>query len=262
MGSKLDETDFAHLRRRMVEDQLRSRGLTDERVLAAMESVPRHLFVRPSERHAAYDDAPLPIGLGQTISQPYIVACMTGLLRLQPTHRVLEIGTGSGYQAAVLATLALEVWSIERHEELARGAKERLHALGYANVQVIAGDGTLGHDEAAPYDAIMVTAAAPHVPDALRAQLAPGGRMVIPVAAGYAEDLKLIERLPDEPGVWLVADPGPEHGAPETGVAGAGAASTQAETPVSLPAPEPRFRETSILGCTFVPLIGEQGYSR
>ncbi len=237
MGSELDETDFARLRHRMVEDQLRSRGLTDERVLAAMESVPRHLFVRPAERYAAYDDAPLPIGLGQTISQPYIVACMTGLLRLEPNHRVLEVGTGSGYQAAVLATLASEVWTIERHVELAHEAEERLLELGYTNVRVIAGDGTMGFAEAAPYDAIIVTAAAPHVPEALREQLAPCGRMVIPVAAGYAEDLKLIERLPDEP-----------------------AAEGDDEAPAATA--EPRFRETSILGCTFVPLIGEQGYQR
>jgi protein-L-isoaspartate(D-aspartate) O-methyltransferase len=237
MGSELDETDFAHLRHRMVEDQLRSRGLTDERVLAAMESVPRHLFVRPGERYAAYDDAPLPIGLGQTISQPYIVACMTGLLRLEPTHRVLEVGTGSGYQAAVLATLASEVWTIERHAELAHQAEERLLELGYANVRVIGGDGTLGFPEAAPYDAIIVTAAAPHVPEALRAQLAAGGRMVIPVAAGFAEDLKLVERLADEP-----------------------AAPRDDQAPAT--SAQPRFRDTSILGCSFVPLIGEQGYQK
>jgi protein-L-isoaspartate(D-aspartate) O-methyltransferase len=241
MGSELDETDFSHLRHRMVEEQLRSRGLADERVLAAMDSVPRHLFVRSSERHAAYDDSPLPIGLGQTISQPYIVACMTGLLNLQPNHKVLEIGTGSGYQAAILATLAAEVWTVERHAELARQADELLRSLGYANVRVIAGDGTVGFPEAAPFDAIIVTAAAPHVPEALRGQLGPGGRMVIPVAAGYAEDLKLIERLPDEP-----------------------PAKAPAPANISTPrtAPEPRFRETSILGCTFVPLIGEQGYPK
>ena len=237
MGTELNETDFAHLRRRMVEDQLRSRGLNDTRVLAAMENVPRHLFVRPGERYAAYDDAPLPIGLGQTISQPYIVACMTGLLHLEPTHRVLEVGTGSGYQAAVLATLASEVWTIERHAELAHQAEQRLLELGYANVRVIAGDGTLGYPEAAPYDAIIVTAAAPHVPEALRTQLTAGGRMVIPVAAAYAEDLKLIERLPDEP----------------TTAKGGESVAARAE---------PRFRETSILGCTFVPLIGEQGYQK
>jgi protein-L-isoaspartate(D-aspartate) O-methyltransferase len=237
MGSELNETDFARLRHRMVEDQLRARGLTDTRVLEAMGSVQRHLFVPTAQRYAAYDDAPLPIGLGQTISQPYMVACMTELLHLAPTHRVLEVGTGSGYQAAVLATLASAVWTIERHAELAHQAEERLAQLGYTNVRVIAGDGTLGFPEAAPYDAIIVTAAAPHVPEALREQLAVGGRMVIPVAARYAEDLKLLERLPDEPAA-----------AEDSGAPAAPAA--------------PRYRETSILGCVFVPLIGEQGYRR
>ncbi len=261
MGSELSETDFAHLRHRMVEDQIRGRGLADERVLAAMESVPRHLFVAATQSHSAYTDAPLPIGMGQTISQPYIVACMTELLRLAPDHRVLEIGTGSGYQAAVLATLAGEVWTIERHADLAKGAEELLAGLGYTNVHVIAGDGTLGHPEAAPYDAIIVTAAAPQVPDALREQLAVGGLMVIPVAAGYAEDLKLIERLPDEP----LADPAGL--APATPAAnGADVASApgtgDSTPPASDAAAKPRYRETSILGCTFVPLIGEQGYPR
>ena len=257
MGSELSETDFVHLRHRMVEDQIRGRGLADERVLAAMESVPRHLFVAAAQRHSAYTDAPLPIGMGQTISQPYIVACMTELLRLAPDHRVLEIGTGSGYQAAVLATLAGEVWTIERHADLAKQAEELLAGLGYTNVHVIAGDGTLGHPEAAPYDAIIVTAAAPHVPDALRKQLAIGGRMVIPVAAGYAEDLKLIERLPDEPAAPVPREPA------ESLEAEAFSPAPAEPTPEAADgAAEPRYRETSILGCTFVPLIGEQGYPR
>jgi protein-L-isoaspartate(D-aspartate) O-methyltransferase len=228
MGAELDETDFALLRHRMVDGQLRARQVADERVLAAMEKVPRHLFVPAARRRAAYDDGPLPIGLGQTISQPYIVACMIELLRLQPTDRVLEIGTGSGYQAAVLAELAGNVWTMERHPDLARRAQELLARLGYDNVRVILGDGTLGFVESAPYDGIIVAAAAPHVPASLRAQIAVDGRMVIPVTAGFSQDLRLIERLPD--------------------------------APTRTDAPEPRFRETSILGCVFVPLIGEEGY--
>jgi protein-L-isoaspartate(D-aspartate) O-methyltransferase len=232
MGVELNDTDFALLRHRMVENQLRARGLADERVLAAMERVPRHLFVPVAQRWSAYDDGPLPIGLGQTISQPYMVARMTELLRIAPTDRVLEIGTGSGYQAAVLAELAGQVWTIERHPDLARQAIERLADLGYVNVSVIAGDGTLGLPEAAPYDAVVVTAAAPYVPQSLLEQLSVGGRMAIPVAAGYAQDLRLIERLPDD------------------------------SPPSQSPSPPPRYRETSILGCVFVPLIGEQGYQR
>jgi len=236
----------------MVEDQLRGRGLSDERVLAAMESVPRHLFVPPAQRRSAYRDDPLPIGLGQTISQPYIVACMTDRLRLLPGSKVLEIGTGSGYQAAVLAELAAGVWTIERHADLAQRAEELLKRLGYTNVRVITGDGTLGFPEAAPYDGILVAAAAPCVPDSLRNQLAVGGRMVIPIEAGYAQDLRLIERLPDE--------------APSSQPAAAGDGMAPQAVPGSAPASaagsaQPaRYRETSILGCTFVPLIGEQGY--
>jgi protein-L-isoaspartate(D-aspartate) O-methyltransferase len=235
LGAELNEVDFARLRHRMVEDQLRARRVTDERVLMAMEKIPRHLFVPRSRRQIAYDDGPLPIGLGQTISQPYMVARMTELLHLSPADRVLEIGTGSGYQAAVLAELAGQVWTVERHPDLARCAERLLLELGYDKVRVIAGDGTLGFAEAAPYDAIVVTAAAPHVPENLRRQLAVNGRMVIPVTAGYNQDLLLVERLPDAP---------PDRGA------------DQAEGE----APEPCFRETSILGCTFVPLIGQDGY--
>lgn len=253
MGAELNHTDFALLRHRMVEDQLRRRGLTDERVLAAMETVPRHLFVPRARRRSAYDDGPLPIGLGQTISQPFIVACMTEHLRLSPDSRVLEIGTGSGYQAAVLAEVAGGVWTMERHSDLARQAEKLLFRLGYSNVRVITGDGTLGFPEAAPYDGILVAAAGPYVPGSLREQLAVGGRLVMPVEAGYAQDLRLVERLPDE------APPSP----PAAGAAGAGhrpgPARGTADQPAGI-APSPRYRETSILGCTFVPLIGEQGY--
>jgi protein-L-isoaspartate(D-aspartate) O-methyltransferase len=154
--------------------------ITDRAVLAAIASVPRHRFVPPHYEAHAYDDAPLPIGLGQTISQPYIVALMTQALRLTPTSRVLEVGTGSGYQAAVLASITPHVWSVETLVELAGAARERLHGLGYP-VAVRAGDGRLGWPEHAPYDGVIVTAAAPDVPPALAAQLAEGGRLVIPV---------------------------------------------------------------------------------
>lgn len=227
MGAELSDNDFARLRHCMVDDQLRARRLTDERVLQAMEKVPRHLFVPQVQRRLAYDDGPLPIGSGQTISQPYMVARMTELLHLAPTDRVLEVGTGSGYQAAVLAELAAEVWTIERHAELAHRASDLLRELGYDNVHVITGDGSLGYSEAAPYDAIVVTAAAPAVPRTLREQLAENGRMVIPVTEGYSEDLRLIERI----------------------------AASEAD-------PEACFRELSILACTFVPLIGKEGYPK
>jgi protein-L-isoaspartate(D-aspartate) O-methyltransferase len=251
MAAELKHAEFANLRHRMVEEQLRRRGLIDEQVLAAMEKVPRHLFVPTSQRRSAYDDSPLPIGLGQTISQPYMVARMTELLHLSPDSRVLEIGTGSGYQAAVLAESAGSVWTIERHADLARRAEELLVRLGYTNVRVITGDGTLGFPEAAPYDGIVVTAAAPYVPESLRQQLAVGGRLVIPVEAGYNQDLTLIERLPDE------APPSPPGAA---GAAGAAAAGQQTPGAAGGAAARPRYRETSILGCTFVPLIGQQGY--
>ena len=154
--------------------------ITDRAVLAAIAAVPRHRFVPPQYQERAYDDAPLPIGLGQTISQPYIVALMTQALHLTPASRVLEIGTGSGYQSAVLASITPHVWSVETLAELAGAARERLHGLGYP-VEVKAGDGRLGWPEHAPYDGIIVTAAAPDVPPALVAQLADAGRLVIPV---------------------------------------------------------------------------------
>jgi len=154
--------------------------ITDRAVLAALAAVPRHLFVPPQHRDHAYDDAPLPIGYGQTISQPYIVALMTQALRLTPASRVLEVGAGSGYQAAILAQITPQVWSIETLPELAETARERLHGLGYP-VEVRLGDGRLGWPELAPFDGIIVTAASADVPPALAAQLADGGRMVIPV---------------------------------------------------------------------------------
>jgi protein-L-isoaspartate(D-aspartate) O-methyltransferase len=169
-------------------------AITDRAVLAAMTAVPRHRFVPPQYEERAYDDAPLPIGLGQTISQPYIVALMTQALRLTSTSRVLEIGTGSGYQSAVLASITPQVWSVETLAELAGAARERLHGLGYL-VEVKAGDGRLGWPEHAPYDGIIVTAAAAEVPPALVAQLADAGRLVIPVGeTTWNQTLWLIEK--------------------------------------------------------------------
>ncbi|MGE5276250.1 MAG: protein-L-isoaspartate(D-aspartate) O-methyltransferase [Acidobacteriota bacterium] len=180
-------------RARMVETQIVSRGVRDPRVLAAMREVPRHLFVEPSERARAYDDTPLPIAGKQTISQPYIVALMTELLDLTPQERVLEIGTGSGYQSAVLSRVCREVYSIEIVPELARGAAERLAELGYRNVTVREGDGYRGWAEHAPFDGIIVTAAPERIPQPLLDQLAPGGRMVIPVGA-FLQELKVFRK--------------------------------------------------------------------
>jgi protein-L-isoaspartate(D-aspartate) O-methyltransferase len=176
-------------RRSMVELQIASRGVHDERVLSAMRSVPRHLFVPPSYRDAAYNDCPLPIGRGQTISQPYIVAVMTELLQLRPEDRVLEIGGGSGYQAAILGTIVREVISIERIPDVAEMAKENLSEAGITNVTIVIGDGTLGYPAEAPYDAILITAAAPEVPPPLIEQLAEGGRLVAPVGSRDLQEL-------------------------------------------------------------------------
>ena len=174
---------YASRREAMVVDQIQKRGVADDRVLNAMRAVPRHLFVPDALRHLAYEDRPLPIGHGQTISQPYIVAYMSEALEVRPEHRVLEIGTGSGYQAAVLSRLAREVYTIEIVPELAKEAAARLKPFG--NVQVREGDGYAGWPERAPFDRIMVTAAPERIPQPLIDQLAPGGRMVIPV--GTAE---------------------------------------------------------------------------
>jgi protein-L-isoaspartate(D-aspartate) O-methyltransferase len=202
----------------MVQSQLRDRGIRDERVLAAMEHVPRHEFVAPKFYPQAYDDTPLPLEQGQTISQPYIVALMLEALQLEPQHAVLEIGTGSGYQTALLAELAAQVISIERHSILARNAKQVLTRLGCNNVTLMLGDGSQGAPATGPYDAIIVGAAAPEIPRALFEQLREGGRMVLPIGPLGQQELQLVEKRSGEPLVSV------------------------------------------LVGCRFVPLIGEQGY--
>lgn len=204
----------------MVDHQLRRRGVADERVLDAMGEVPREEFVDPETTRGAYDDRPLPIGNGQTISQPLIVAMMAEAARVGTEDTVLEVGTGSGYGAAVLSLLAGRVVTIERHEALARSARERLERLGYDNVEVRVGDGSLGAADAAPFDAIVVTAVAPEVPAPLLDQLAVGGTLVMPLERRYGhQQLMAITRVaPDD------------------------------------------FEEQALLGVTFVPLIGEHGY--
>lgn len=192
-GAQRVSRDRDDERQRMVDTQLKARDIRDARVLDAMSKVPRHLFVPESQRADAYSDAPLPIGYGQTISQPYIVAFMTQALHVEPGDRVLEIGTGSGYQAAVLGELAKEVYTIEIVPRLAERADETLKNLGYRNIQVRTGNGYLGWPEHAPYDRIMVTAAPDEVPAALVSQLKVGGVMAIPVGTGYQE-LRILRR--------------------------------------------------------------------
>jgi len=181
----------------MVERQIRRRGIRDARVLDAFRSVPRHLFVPPRHRDQSYEDHPVDIGYGQTISQPYIVALMTDALRLGGDERVLEIGTGSGYQTAILAHLSHHVYTIERIAELSAAARRVLDELGYKNISYRVGDGTLGWPEEAPFDAIIVTAAAPSVPESLKNQMADGGRLVMPVGGRGGQDLLVLERKGD-----------------------------------------------------------------
>jgi len=187
-----ESEEFSSQISNMIETQLRRRGITDDAVLAAMEFVPRHEFVPREFREKSYDDVPLPIGDGQTISQPYIVAAMTAALHVRPNDRVLEIGAGCGYQAAILSRLAGEVFGVERRTELALSATARLERLGYRNIHVHCGDGTLGMPDFAPFDAILVAAAAPAIPQPLLAQLAEGGRMIVPVGDAEHQELQLI----------------------------------------------------------------------
>jgi protein-L-isoaspartate(D-aspartate) O-methyltransferase len=220
------DPDFATQRAEMVERQLRRRGIADQRVLEAMGSVPRELFVPEHERRRAYNDSALPIGQGQTISQPWIVAAICQALALGGNERVLEIGTGSGYSACVLAQLAGEVITIERVEELARGAEKTLSALGVTNVTVIVGDGSGGFPERAPYEGIAVHATAPAPPASLIEQLTLGGRLVVPIATDGADMLTLFRRTADE--VDVSAGEGLER--------------------------------RSLGACRFVPLIGREGF--
>jgi protein-L-isoaspartate(D-aspartate) O-methyltransferase len=185
-------------RRRMVEAQLRDRGIRDERVLDAMLQIPRHEFVAEEYKSQAYEDHPIPIGESQTISQPFIVAASLQALNLQGTESVLEVGTGSGYQTALLAVLARAVCSIERHDVLAKNAKAALDKLGITNTNIIVGDGSHGVPEYSPYDAILVSAAAPSIPQALFEQLAETGRMVIPVGPQHSQELQLVRKVAGE----------------------------------------------------------------
>ncbi|HEY7402744.1 MAG TPA: protein-L-isoaspartate(D-aspartate) O-methyltransferase [Candidatus Angelobacter sp.] len=189
---------FAAERFAMVEQQLRRRGIHDERLLAAMYKVPRHEFVSRQSWSEAYADHPVAIGEHQTTSQPYMIAAMIQAAQIKPQDRVLEIGAGSGYQTAVLAELASQVFAVERYASLADAAGQMLDRLGYRNVKVVAADGSLGWSEAAPYDAIIVSAAAPRIPPALTEQLAPGGRLVIPVGDSQEQVVQLVQR--DEQG--------------------------------------------------------------
>jgi protein-L-isoaspartate(D-aspartate) O-methyltransferase len=211
---------YARQRKEMIDRQIRSRGIRDEAILAALEAVPREIFVLEAYQHAAYDDSPLPIPGEQTISQPYVVALMMRALQLQADDRVLEIGSGSGYATALLSRIVHEVHGVERHQVLVDYARERLEKLGYDNAHIHHGDGTMGWPEAAPYDAIMVSASGPDVPKALRAQLAVGGRLVMPVGHAYGmQSLHLLTRT-----------------GPDT------------------------FRKKDLGGVRFVPLIGKQGW--
>jgi len=188
----------------MVESQLCARGIRDERVLAAMFHVPRHEFVSEEHRDQVYEDHPIPIGEGQTISQPYIVAIMLEALALDPSDTVLEIGTGSGYQTALLSELTRQVYSVERHEALARAARATLARLGFNNVEVFVGDGSRGLPDRAPFDAIVVSAAAPQIPPPLFEQLREGGRMVIPVGPAHAQELQLVRKHEGQPLVTVM----------------------------------------------------------
>lgn len=194
---------FERQRRLMIEDQLKGRGIKNERVLAAMEAVERHLFVDQEMQERAYEDSALPIGEGQTISQPYMVALMTDLLKLKGNEKVLEIGTGSGYQTAVLSLLASEVFTVERRQSLADNARRLLAKLEYTNVHVIVTDGSVGLPEHSPFDGIIVTAGAPEIPKEYIDQLNVNGRLVIPVGTRYAQTLYIIQKTISGVDKWV-----------------------------------------------------------
>lgn len=196
MSTSDEDLKYVPLRLRMVADQIRARGITDPRILAAFEKVPRHLFLPEGMRGSAYADTPLPIDHGQTISQPYIVALMTELAQLEPSSRVMDVGTGCGYQAAILGELCAQVYSIEIVEPLATAARQRLESLGYDNIIVRHGDGYAGWPEEQPFDAIIAAAAPVRIPQALVDQLAVGGQLVLPVG-DLRQELLRIEKLPD-----------------------------------------------------------------
>ena len=198
------QASFEDQRAWMVRTQLVERGISDLRVLEAMRLVPRHEFVPEEFRDRAHEDSPLPIGEAQTISQPYIVAAMLEHLRLRPTDRALEVGTGSGYATALLSVLCAEVFSIERHSSLASSAKETLRRLGFTNVRFRVGDGSLGWGEYAPFDAILVSAAAAEVPPRLFDQLSEGGRMIVPVGPAETQELRLIRKIAGRPETTLL----------------------------------------------------------
>ncbi len=199
MAPETQIDSFVTQRRSMVESQLRARGIRDQRVLAAMLHVPRHEFVSEEHRGQVYEDHPIPIGENQTLSQPYIVAIMLQALALHPSDAVLEVGTGSGYQTALLSELTRQVYSVERHASLARAAQATLARLGCTNVEVLLGDGSHGLPDRAPFDAIVVSAAAPQIPPPLFEQLREGGRMVIPVGPPHAQDLQLVRKQAGQP---------------------------------------------------------------
>ncbi|MBU0534221.1 MAG: protein-L-isoaspartate(D-aspartate) O-methyltransferase [Candidatus Omnitrophica bacterium] len=193
-----NKEDYKILRENMVEVQLKTRGIKDEKLLEVMGQIPRHLFVSEQQRSCAYEDFPLPIGEGQTISQPYMVALMTELLRLKEHEKVLEIGTGSGYQTAVLSKTAKEVYTVEKIESLALKAEEMFKELGYQNIKVKVGDGSEGWSEYAPYNGIIVTAGSPKIPEPLIKQLSENGRIVIPIGGPFSQDLILGEKIKGE----------------------------------------------------------------
>jgi protein-L-isoaspartate(D-aspartate) O-methyltransferase len=199
--SPMPPDDAVAARLRMVERQLRRRDIADENVLHALERVPRDVFVGKRERRRAYDDAALPIGCGQTISQPYMVARICEALAVRPGHRILDVGTGSGYQAAVLAELGADVVTIERIPDLAEQARANLAEAGYPQVDVVVGDGTLGVPERAPFDGIAIAAAAPELPHTLYEQLRRGGRLVVPIGSHRAQRLEVVVRSPEGPAV-------------------------------------------------------------